>query len=142
MVLLKYTKRKTKIYTELVGVNSGRRSTAIPMGFKRSNEVKKNIIFLVTSTLLIILGILFYMNGSNNDVLETTTEQIKVISKHKSSEEHWIILANDKKVFIENFSNWALIEENESYTIVYDLMEDTEKNYLRTIVPDDYNGQF
>lgn len=53
-----------------------------------------------------------------------------------------IILANDKKIFIENFSIWALIEENESYTIVYDLMEDVEKNYLRTIVPGDYNGQF
>ena len=104
--------------------------------------MKKYIILLVTSTLIIILGILFYTNESHNNVLETTTEQIKVISKHRSSEEQWIILANDKKIFIENFSIWALIEENESYTIVYDLMEDVEKNYLRTIVPGDYNGQF
>lgn len=60
--------------------------------------------FLSIFPLLIVLGILFNIVGSHNDVLETKTEQIKVISKDNSSDEQWIIPASEKKIYIENFS--------------------------------------
>jgi len=98
--------------------------------------------FILIITFLFIISFIFYFVRSYNDILATTTEQIEVISKDNSSNKQWIILANDKKIYIENFSIWALIEENENYTISYSLMKDTEKYYLESIVPDDYNGQF
>ncbi len=46
--------------------------------------------------------------------------------------------SNDKKIYIENFSTWALIEENQNYAITYGLMKKTERNKLITIVPGDF----
>ncbi|MFC5602446.1 hypothetical protein [Sporosarcina koreensis] len=100
---------------------------------------KKKMVFLVT--LALVLSLLGYF-GSINAVGESTTVNIEVIKKDKSSQEQWIVLSNDRKIYIEEFSIWALIEENEKYTIVYDQMKKTGRYKLRIIVPGDYQGQF
>lgn len=100
---------------------------------------KKIMVFLVT--LALVLSLLGYF-GSINAVGESTTINIEVIKKDKSSQEQWIVLSNDRKIYIEEFSIWALIEENEKYTMIYDQMKKTGRYKLRTIVPGDYQGQF
>ncbi|AXI00545.1 hypothetical protein DV702_12930 [Sporosarcina sp. PTS2304] len=102
----------------------------------------RNRIVLSAISILIILGILVYGIGNRDDIQTATTEQTKVISKMNSSEGQWIILADDKKIYVENFSIWALIKENENYTIVYELKKNTKKYYLKKIVPEDYHGRF
>lgn len=96
---------------------------------------------LIIIIALIGFFMLFYFINQNT-VIGSTTENIQVISKGKSSEEQWIVLSSDKKIYIEDFSIWALIEENQNYAITYDLMKKTERYKLITIVPGDYEGQF
>lgn len=81
---------------------------------------------------------------NQNTVLESTTQNIQVVSKEQdiATAELWIVLSNDRKVYIEDLSIWALINVNQNYTIVYDLMKKSQRYELRTIVPGDYNGQF
>ena len=90
---------------------------------------------------LIVFFILFYF-VNQDPVSESTTQHIEVISKGEASEERWIVLSNDKKIYVENLSIWALIEENKSYGISYDKMKKTGRYKLTTIVPGDYKGQF
>lgn len=79
-----------------------------------------------------------------NTVLESTIQNIDVISKEEDimTSEQWIVLSNGRKVYIKDFSIWALIQVDQNYTIVYDLLKKSGKYRLRTIVPGDYNGQF
>lgn len=67
-----------------------------------------------------------------------------MISKEQNipTGEQWIVLSNNKKIYIEDFSIWALIQEGQNYTLVYDLRKKSGRYKLRTIVPGDYNGQF
>lgn len=102
---------------------------------------KSRNFLLIIVTALIGFFILFYFLNQNA-VIESKTYNIQVISKGKTSEEKWIVLSNNNKIYIEDFSIWALIEENQNYTIVYDLMKKTKRYKLITIVPGDYNGQF
>lgn len=104
--------------------------------------MKKKI--LLMSFLLFAVLFLLFRNFNENTVLESTTQRIQVISKEqdKATLEQWIVLSNDKKIYIENFSIWALIQVDQNYTIVYDLMKKSGKYKLRTIVPGDYRGQF
>lgn len=104
--------------------------------------MKKSRKFLLINVFALIgFFILFYFLNQNA-VIESKTENIQVISKGKTSEEKWIVLSNNTKIYIEDFSIWALIEENQNYTIVYDLMKKSKRYKLITIVPGDYNGQF
>ncbi|MCK1999502.1 hypothetical protein MPH47_20115 [Psychrobacillus psychrodurans] len=101
---------------------------------------KKTIIILV-----LFLAALFFVFSiyNKNSVLESTTENIQIISKEQdiSSSEQWIVLSSDKKIYINDISIWALIQVEQNYTIVYDL-ERSGKYKLRSIVPEDYKGQF
>lgn len=81
-------------------------------------------------------------NATKNIEGPTTTTNIKVVDKAKNSTEQWVLLSDDKKVYIDNFSIWALIEENENYTIVFGINKKTKEYQLKKIVPSDYNGQF
>jgi hypothetical protein len=101
--------------------------------------MKKLIVILIV--LLSISSITFFFINQNA-VLKSTTENIQVISKNSTSEEQWIVVSNGKKIFIEDFSVWALIKENQNYTIVYDLIKKSQRYKLRSIVPEDYDGQF
>lgn len=103
--------------------------------------MRQKKIMMLLVILAIVLSILGYFS-SINAVGESTTEHIEVIKKDKSSQEQWIVLSNDRKIYIEEFSIWALIVENEKYTIVYDQMKKTGRYKLRTIVPGDYQGRF
>ena len=102
---------------------------------------RKNILLslLFLTALLLLFRFLLY-----TPILESTTQNIDVISKaqNTTTEERWIVLSNDKKIYIENFSIWALIQVNQNYTIVYDLMRKSGRYELRTIVPGDYKGSF
>lgn len=84
------------------------------------------------------------MISEENAVLESTTENIQVLSKGQNltTAEQWIMLSNGRQVHIEDRSIWALIQENENYTIVYDLFKKSGQYKLRKIVPGDYKGQF
>lgn len=95
------------------------------------------IIFL---PLLVSFTLFYFIN--QNTVSENTTENIQVISKEKTSEEQWIVLSSEKKIYIEDFSIWALIDENEYYAMTYALMNKTGRYKLTTIVPGDYKGRF
>ncbi|WP_419962344.1 hypothetical protein [Psychrobacillus sp. BM2] len=103
------------------------------------NKSRKFLLIIVSA--LIVFFILFYFINQDT-VIESTTENIQIISKAKTSEEQWIMLSSNKKIYIENFSIWALIEENQDYTVVYDLLNKTKRYQLITIVPGDYKGQF
>lgn len=103
------------------------------------NKSRQFLLIIVIT--LIVLFILFYFINQNT-VIDSTTENIQVISKGKTSEEQWIMLSSNKKIYIEDFSIWALIEENQNYTVIYDLMNKTKRYQLITIVPGDYKGQF
>lgn len=99
-----------------------------------------------TRLLLVLAAIavfaLFYI-FTGDSVAESTTENIDVIGKdHKiNSEEQWIILANERRVYIEDFSIWALIETDQNYTVDYVLMKKSGRYILRKIVPGDYKGR-
>lgn len=96
--------------------------------------------------LVFVLFVIFFLYRFviYNPVLENTTQNIDVVSKEQNitTGEQWIVLSNDKQVYVEDFSIWALIQPNENYTIIYDLRKKPGTYKLRTIVPGDYNGQF
>lgn len=96
--------------------------------------------FIIILALLVFCTLVYFIN--HDTVRENTTVNIQVISKDKNSEEQWIVLASEKKIYIENFSVWALIEENQNYALTYALMSKTGRYKLITIVPGDYKGQF
>lgn len=102
---------------------------------------RKSIVLLV-----FVLFIIFFLYRFviYNPVLENTTQNIDVVSKGQNltTGEQWVVLSNDKQVYVEDFSIWALIQPNENYTIIYDLRKKPGTYKLRTIVPGDYNGQF
>ena len=104
--------------------------------------MKRNII--LSSLLFLFLLVFVFRVTIYNPVLENTTENIDVISKEKNTTtgEQWIVLSNDKKIYIEDFSIWALIRADQNYTMIYDLRKKSGTYTLRTIVPGDYNGQF
>ncbi|MFC4354828.1 hypothetical protein ACFO0S_07155 [Chryseomicrobium palamuruense] len=99
-------------------------------------------LILIFILVLIVFLITFYIYSQNTAIQSSTTENIQVIKKDNTTEEHWIVISNGKQIYIENFSIWALIQENENYTIIYDEMKKSGRYKLRTIVPGDYNGQF
>ena len=96
----------------------------------------KILIFLI---LMFSLFIIFYEGN-----IESTTQNINVVSKGQDSttSDLWIVISNDKKLYIEDFSLWALIEVDHNYTMVYDYSIISKKYNLRTIVPGDYTGRF
>ena len=101
--------------------------------------MKKKLVILFIP--FITMFILFYFIDQNA-ILENTTENIQIVSKNNTSEEQWIVLSNNKKIYIEDFSIWALIEEKRNYTIVYDSTKKSKRYKLKKIVPEDYDGQF
>lgn len=103
------------------------------------NKSRKFLLIIVIA--LICFFILFYFINQNI-VIESRTENIQVISKGISSEKQWIVLSNEKQIYIEDFSIWALIQENENYTISYERMKNSGRYKLNKIVPGDYDGQF
>lgn len=98
----------------------------------------------VLSLLFFIVLFLLFRFTIYNPVIESTTQNIDVISKDENTAtgEQWIVLSNDKQVYVEDFSIWALIQVDQNYTMIYDLMKKSGRNNLITIVPGDYNGQF
>lgn len=96
----------------------------------------------VLSLLFLIVLFLLFRFTIYDPVIESTTQNIEVVKKDKNSDEQWIILSNDKQIYIEDFSIWALIQGNQNYTISYNLSKKSRKYHLKTIVPGDYNGQF
>jgi trans-2-enoyl-CoA reductase len=98
----------------------------------------KKLIFIVF-LVVILLSIPIYVMSQNQNH-ESTTEQVHVLAKERNSDGQWVILEDQKKVFVENFSIWALIREKEDYTATYITKSGTHE--LTTIVPADYEGQF
>ncbi|MCM3757240.1 hypothetical protein M3197_07015 [Sporosarcina aquimarina] len=96
----------------------------------------------VLSLLLLIALFLLFRFTIYNPVIESTTQNIEVVKKDKNTDEQWIILSNDKQIYIDDFSIWALIQVNQNYTISYDLSKKLRRYHLKTIVPGDYNSQF
>lgn len=96
----------------------------------------------VLSLLFLMVLFLLFRFTIYVPVLESTTQNIEVVKKDKNTDEQWIILSNDKQIYIEDFSIWALIQVNQNYTISYDLSKKLRRYNLKTIVPGDYNGQF
>ena len=103
------------------------------------SKLKKLSIFIILP--LIAFFILFYFLNQNS-VSENTTQNILVIGKDNDLEEQWIVLSSGKKIYIDDFSIWALIEENQNYALTYVLMKKTGRYKLITIVPGDYKGRF
>lgn len=97
--------------------------------------------YFIYSIILILFAVPIFLL-TQNQVMESITQNSDVISKGKNSKEHWIVLANDKRLYIEDFNTWVLIEENQNYTMSYVLLRKTDHYQLITIVPGDYNGQF
>lgn len=97
---------------------------------------------IVSLFFLTFVFTLFFYFQFANAFEESTTQNIEVIEKGQSSQEQWIVISNERRIYIEDFSIWALIEENKKYTIVYDQMKKSGRYMLRTIVPGDYNGRF
>lgn len=96
----------------------------------------------VLSLLFLIVLFLLFRFTIYNPVLESTTQNIDVVKKDKNTSEQWIVLSNDKQIYIEDFSIWALIQVDQNYTMSYDLSKKSKRYNLKTIVPGDYNGQF
>lgn len=94
------------------------------------------------SSIIVIVGLLVTTYVYTNNVTVSVTEQINVIAKNQSDTGKWIILANEKKIYISDVSIWALIEEGQTYTVSYESDEDTRKHTLTSIVPQDFEGQF
>ena len=109
----------------------------------KEKSYEKKIVIVISFFLLAVLFVSFLIVNQGT-VLENTTENIQVISKGRdiTTTDQWIVLSNGRKVYIDDFSIWALIEENQNYTIDYDLMKKSGMYELRIIVPGDYNGQF
>lgn len=105
---------------------------------EKQNIKMKYLIIIIPVILVIIL--VSYLNYSSES--ENTTECIQIVAKSNSDIENWIEVSNDKKIYIEDISIWALINENQFYTISYVLNEKNNKYYLKSIVPANYNGQF
>jgi hypothetical protein len=105
--------------------------------------MKKKLVIVISFFLLTVLFVLFLIVNQST-VLENTTENIQVISKGRdiTTTDQWIVLSNGRKVYIDDFSIWALIKENQNYTIDYNLMKKSGRYELKVIVPGDYNGQF
>lgn len=103
--------------------------------------MNKKIRLLLLLTAIAVFALFFIFTGDR--IVESTTENIDVISKdHQINlEEQWIVLANEKQVYIEDFSIWALIETDQNYTVDYVKMKKSGKYILRKIVPGDYNGR-
>jgi len=103
------------------------------------SKSKKLSLIIILATLIFFIPFYFF---NQNTISENTTENIQVISKDKTAEEQWIVLSDAKKIYIEDFSIWALIEEKQNYAMTYALMKRTGRYKLTTIVPGDYKGQF
>ncbi|WP_039043472.1 hypothetical protein [Sporosarcina sp. ZBG7A] len=101
----------------------------------------KGKITVLSLVFLIVLFLVFRFT-IYNPVLESTTQNIGVVKKDKNTSEQWIVLSNDKQIYIEDFSIWALIQVDQNYTMSYDLSKKTRRYNLKTIVPGDHNGQF
>lgn len=89
--------------------------------------------------IFIVIGVV-----NKKPILESTTQTIHVVSKEREADtsEQWITSSSNKKIYVDDFSTWALIQVNGNYTVIYDLMKKSGRYNLRTIVPEDYNGQF
>ncbi|WP_114165718.1 hypothetical protein [Exiguobacterium sp. TNDT2] len=97
---------------------------------------------LLTISLVILLtsACMAYLFGNSSIV--SVTERTTIVAKNRSETGQWIILANEKKIDVVDFSTWALLEENEEYTVSYESKEASTKYVLTNVVPSDYNGQF
>ena len=109
--------------------------------------MKRSINYILVAALSLALFLVLFSfiplgNADENIEGPTITTNIEVVDKAKNSTEQWILLSDDKKVYIDNFSIWTLIEENENYTIVFGINKKSKEYQLKTIVPGDYNGQF
>ncbi|WP_025784479.1 hypothetical protein [Sporosarcina sp. D27] len=96
----------------------------------------------VLSFFFLILLFLLFRFTFYDPILESTTQNIEVVKKDKNTDEQWIILSNDKQIYIEDLSIWALIQVDQNYTMSYHLSKKSSRYNLKTIVPGDYNGQF
>lgn len=77
-----------------------------------------------------------------NPSIVSVTERTTVVAKDRSETGQWIILANEKRIDVVDVSTWALLEENEEYTVSYELSGEPTKYVLTSVVPSDFNGQF
>lgn len=100
----------------------------------------KKAIFI--SSLFVILVLVFTTYVFMDSSVISVTEKVKVTTKDQSETEQWIILANEKKVYIADVSIWALLNENEEYIISYESKKNSDKKILTSVVPRDFNGQF
>jgi len=89
--------------------------------------------------MLLVIGVV-----NKKTILESATQTIHVVSKERDvdTSEQWITTSSNKKIYVDDVSIWALIQVNENYTAVYDLVKKSGRYNLRTIVPEDFNGQF
>ncbi|GKV64499.1 MULTISPECIES: hypothetical protein [Sporosarcina] len=102
-----------------------------------NNKIRLLLLFAAIA----VFALFFIFTGDS--VVGSTTEYINVIDKdHEiNSDEQWIVLANERQVYIEDFSIWALIEVDQNYTVDYVLMKKSGRHILRKIVPGDYKGR-
>ncbi|MTD29854.1 hypothetical protein [Planomicrobium sp. YIM 101495] len=104
--------------------------------------MKRNFKYAIAILLTLALSITISSLVSEGYTEGSTTENVEVATKGKNSEKHWIVLSNEKKIYIDNFSIWALIEEKQNYTVEYNQSKKSKEYQLVTIVPGDYNGRF
>lgn len=71
--------------------------------------MKRNFKYAIAILLTLALSVTVFSLVSEGNTEGSTTENVEVAIKGKNSEEQWIVLSNEKKIYIDNFSIWALI---------------------------------
>lgn len=103
--------------------------------------MKRRKALVISLFILLLVSLVPIYVFSQNNHLESTTEQAKVISKENNQKEQWIILEDSKRIYIETFSVWALLEVGNNYLIRYEEKKPGQYN-LKEIVPENFEGQF